>query len=197
MRVPIWTIPALLAALVLALSACGGGDSKDEDTSQVVVFPTATLPSTLPDPIIVSGTPQPTQNNGSGSDRYTVQEGDSPASIAEQFGVPLDELLSVNNITDPTDLHVGDELIIPGAGTTSEPQEEPTAAPTSAPQEEEPAAQPTSDSTGGETYTVQEGDSPASIAAQFGITPEALMEANGITDPTSLLVGQELTIPAQ
>jgi LysM repeat protein len=193
-RVPLWTIPALLlAALTLTSSFACGGDSKEEEPSGALVFPTATLPSTLPDPIIVSGTPRPQ----GGSDRYVVQEGDSPASIADQFGVSLDELLSVNNITDPTDLHVGDELIIPSGDSTPEPQDEPTAAPTTAPQEEEPTAQPTSGSTGGTTYTVQENDNPASIAAQFGITAEELMEANGITDPTSLLVGQVLTIPGQ
>lgn len=45
------------------------------------------------------------------------------------------------------------------------------------------------------TYAVQEGDSLSSIAEQFGVTVEALSAANGITDPTALVVGQVLTIP--
>ena len=44
-------------------------------------------------------------------------------------------------------------------------------------------------------YTVAAGDTPAEIAAQFGITVEALMETNGITDSGSLQVGQVLQIP--
>jgi hypothetical protein len=45
------------------------------------------------------------------------------------------------------------------------------------------------------TYTVQEGDYPASIAEKFSISAEALMKANGITDPASLKIGQQLLIP--
>jgi len=45
------------------------------------------------------------------------------------------------------------------------------------------------------TYIVQEGDYIAFIAEKFGITPEEVMEANGITDPASLSIGQALVIP--
>ena len=45
-------------------------------------------------------------------------------------------------------------------------------------------------------YTVQAGDTPSDIAGRFGITVEALLEANGITDTGSLQVGQVLKIPA-
>jgi D-alanyl-D-alanine carboxypeptidase len=44
-------------------------------------------------------------------------------------------------------------------------------------------------------YVVQAGDTLGAIAAQFGVTLDALMQANGITDPASLQVGQVLTIP--
>jgi LysM repeat protein len=48
---------------------------------------------------------------------------------------------------------------------------------------------------GEERYVVQPGDSLSSIAAKFGTTQEALQEANGIEDPNSISVGQELIIP--
>ena len=44
-------------------------------------------------------------------------------------------------------------------------------------------------------YVVKAGDNPASIAAQFGITTDALLSADNITDPTKLQVGQTLKIP--
>jgi len=48
------------------------------------------------------------------------------------------------------------------------------------------------------TYTVQSGDTLSGIARRFGITTQALMAANGITDPTRVLrVSQKLVIPAQ
>jgi LysM repeat protein len=45
------------------------------------------------------------------------------------------------------------------------------------------------------THTVAPGDTPSSIAAQYNVTVEALMAANGISDPSTLAIGQELTIP--
>jgi putative chitinase len=45
------------------------------------------------------------------------------------------------------------------------------------------------------SYTVKAGDNPGSIAAQFDVSANAIMELNGITDPTKLQVGQTLRIP--
>jgi len=42
---------------------------------------------------------------------------------------------------------------------------------------------------------VQAGDTLAGIAEQFGVTIDALLQANGITDPDSIQIGQVLTIP--
>jgi LysM repeat protein len=45
------------------------------------------------------------------------------------------------------------------------------------------------------TYTVQEGDSLYTIALDLGIALEDLMDANGLTDPNRLEIGQELIVP--
>lgn len=63
---------------------------------------------------------------------------------------------------------------------TPSPSPAPTAAPTAAPQR---------------TYTVQQGDTLAAIAQQFGTTVRALQDANGIEDPNRITVGQVLVIP--
>jgi LasA protease len=47
-----------------------------------------------------------------------------------------------------------------------------------------------------ETYVVQVGDSVGNIAARYGITAQMLIQANQITNPDLLEVGQELIIPA-
>ena len=47
----------------------------------------------------------------------------------------------------------------------------------------------------GDTYTVQSGDVPSAIAETCGVDVTDLLELNGIDDPTSLHVGQELKIP--
>jgi lysozyme len=46
-----------------------------------------------------------------------------------------------------------------------------------------------------QTYTIQSGDTLGTIAAQFGVTVDALASANGIQDPDLIQVGQLLQIP--
>jgi LysM repeat protein len=106
---------------------------------------------------------------------YTVKQGDSPWSIALEFGVTVEALMEANDLSEDTILDVGQELLIPLAPEEATPQ------PTSSPQ--------------GITYTVKPGDSPWSIALEFGVTVEALMEANGLSEDTVLSIGQELIIP--
>jgi peptidoglycan/xylan/chitin deacetylase (PgdA/CDA1 family) len=75
----------------------------------------------------------------------------------------------------------------PHTGTTTG---SPTASPTPQPSGNEPTLPPT-----GVTYVVQAGDTLFSIAQRFGVSVEAIAEANGISDPTSITVGQALLIP--
>jgi LysM repeat protein len=44
-------------------------------------------------------------------------------------------------------------------------------------------------------YVIRKGDTPLEIANRFGVSLRDLQETNGITDPRSLRVGQELIIP--
>ncbi|MEJ2555518.1 MAG: LysM domain-containing protein [Anaerolineae bacterium] len=44
-------------------------------------------------------------------------------------------------------------------------------------------------------YRVQSGDTLLAIAAEFGVSAEAIQEANGIIDPRRLQIEQELVIP--
>lgn len=59
-----------------------------------------------------------------------------------------------------------------------------------------PQASPTQAATGPQEYTVQAGDTLGAIATQFGVTVEAIVEANSIADPNMILPGETLTIPA-
>jgi LysM repeat protein len=46
-------------------------------------------------------------------------------------------------------------------------------------------------------YVVKGGDTLGSIAVEFDVTVEAIMQANGLDDPNSLSVGQSLVIPVE
>ncbi|MCX7622151.1 MAG: LysM domain-containing protein [Thermomicrobium sp.] len=58
-----------------------------------------------------------------------------------------------------------------------------------------PSAPGAGTATDGNTYVVQPGDTLYSIAVRFGVSLEALIEANGIEDPNRLQAGQVLVIP--
>lgn len=68
--------------------------------------------------------------------------------------------------------------------------EEATATPARSANADTPGATPTPF-----VYEVQSGDSPAVIAARFGITTDELIEANSIVNPSALQIGEELVIP--
>jgi len=44
-------------------------------------------------------------------------------------------------------------------------------------------------------YTVKHGDTPGGIASMFGVSPKALMQANGMDSPKGLRVGSTIVIP--
>ncbi len=191
-------VVALLSTALLCF-ACGGGSGSSSGRPNQGKVPTATLPAVLADPLIVSGTMAPPAPSG---DTYTVKSGDTPSAIAERLGVSVDELMSLNSITDPTQLEVGQVLRIPGGRATSPtpgrtpaastPTPKATSGATSTPR---PVATPREGTT---TYTVQSGDNANDIALRFGITVEELAAANNTTVDAlrSLQVGDVLTIPA-
>jgi len=200
-----FAVGCLLTTAIAA--ACGGGGDGDgpPDAGEI---PTATLPAELPEPMIVSGgVVQP-----GGGTTYTIKSGDSFASVAARFGIALEDLLAANPGTNPGTLNAGDVIRLPSdvprdaPTSTAEPaptEAEATAAATeeatSTPEPEptatsEPVATATTSSLG-QTYTVQSGDIPVTIAEKFGITVEALLAANPGIDPRGLQVGQVLTIP--
>ncbi len=119
---------------------------------------------------------------------YVVQSGDTLGVIAANFGTTVDELMAVNSLSDPNYLYVGQELVIPGAGVAQTLQVVAAAEPVSN----------TSDgsiSSGGQVHTVQSGDTLFAIAGQYGSDVNAIIGANGLTDPDYLFVGQTLQIP--
>jgi len=179
-------LPALLVALIVLTLACGEEETTGTAGAQGLTDPdtvaTSTPWATPPAVVYVEGEPGAV---GPGGETYTVQAGDTLFDIALHFEVSVEELMEANEITDPTSLSVGQRLVIPGQGPGRVPEGTPT------PEGEAATVTPSAEG----VYIVQEGDYPGSIAEQLGISVEELMDANGITDPTSLIVGQELIIP--
>jgi LysM repeat protein len=147
-------------------------------TATFTFTPTSTAtPTTTP-------TASPTETPTPQVTTYIVRTGDTLSVIAAQFGVPVSAIKEVNGLTDDV-ITVGQELLIPVEVT--EPTSSPEAAETS---EVEATMQPAT-----RTYVVRAGDNLSSIAQRFGVSQQALMEANGIDDPDAIREGQELVIP--
>jgi len=50
---------------------------------------------------------------------HVVEAGETLSTIAVRYGIPLDDLLRVNHITDPALTRTGDRLVIPASGPVS------------------------------------------------------------------------------
>jgi len=89
-------------------------------------------------------------------------------------------------------LLLGRQMEVPADETPSPP---PTGVASAAPSPS-PSPQP-SPFAGPFLYTVQPGDTLVGIAAEFGVSLEELIAANGVSDPDMLSVGEVLVIPGR
>jgi LysM repeat protein len=132
-----------------------------------VIIVTAT-PAPLPTATPVVSSPPPT-----GTTTYVVQPGDTLNRIAARFNTTAAALVSLNGITNPNRIFVGQRLVVP--------------APSQGGQTPPPPPQ--------RTYVVQPGDTLFRIAARFGVTVNAIVQANNIRNPNTIYWGQVLAIP--
>lgn len=98
-----------------------------------------------------------------GMELYVIQAGDTLGRISTLYSVPLEDIITVNNIDNPNILQVGDEILIPVNGIpTPTPTPEPTAVPNVA-----PTPIPTEALTQGEVIiSINEVVSPGDLTAE-------------------------------
>ena len=106
-----------------------------------------------------------------GSFSYTIMAGDTLFLLAQRFGVTAQSIMNLNPSINPNDLRIGQIICIPKAP-----------APPTCPE-------------GSFAYTIMIGDSIASLAQRFGVTPQSILDANPGLDPADLVVGQVICIP--
>ena len=97
---------------------------------------------------------------------HIVQSGETLTTIANLYGTTVEVLQQLNNISDPSLVFAGQELIVPGGGG----------------------------SVVAASYTIQLGDTLQGLAAEFNTTTQAIAESNLLVNPAYLVVGQPLTI---
>ena len=104
----------------------------------------------------------PSQNS---NNEYIVQKGDTLYSIAARYGLSVDELKRLNNLSSNI-ISIGQRLIISS----------------------------NNDAEASQIYIVNKGDSLWSISRKYGLTVDQLIKANNLSNLT-IYEGQELLIP--
>ena len=157
-----------------------------EDTAE----PTQPPPTTVPEPTeapteepTVEQTPAPTQEpteapatqQPTGARVHVVQRGENLYRIALQYGMSYPDLAAYNNIVNPHNIHVGQEIRIPpSGGTVPSPQPQPS---------------------DGRVHIVQPGENLFRIALRYNMSYHYLASYNNISNPNSIYAGQRIRIP--
>ena len=115
------------------------------------------------------GVPYIPATPGTDSNIYIVKKGDSLYSIANKYGITVNELKAANNLTSNL-LNVGQTLIIPTINPDITLPENYI------------------------VYTVKKGDTLFKIASEYNISVNDLIDFNQLTT-TSIVIGQQLLIP--
>lgn len=101
---------------------------------------------------------------------HTIQPGEFPLNIAAQYDIPVEILLSANNISDPTKLQIGQELIIPPHDGIS-------------------LGFPVI------LYEWQATDTLIGVATRFGSSVKDILAVNPDLDPVQIEAGQIVAVP--
>jgi len=139
-------VSATVMLLVLTIwnrvnDAHSANDANEREAADITISARLT-PSLLPNEANEEGTPAApavAPSPAPAEQHYVVQPGDTLLGIAGRYGIPLEELMRANGISDPNLLQAGQTLVIPTDGSP-----EPPALATTSPT-------PTSDAVGGAT----------------------------------------------
>ncbi|MEM7344579.1 MAG: LysM peptidoglycan-binding domain-containing protein [Chloroflexota bacterium] len=150
-------------------------------TAIVLQSPTATLTPTVtftptPGPTntpTATGTPTVTPTATPNS--HTLQGGETLSYLSELYGVPVAEIMAMNDISDVTTLRIGQTLLIPPAtkaqigDTDSLPSQV--------------------------VYVIKDEDTLLGVALEYSTNVEAIMALNPDLNPDLIFPGQEIVVP--
>ena len=119
---------------------------------------------------------------------HKVTEGQNLTKLAQQYGTTPEAIMQASNITDPN-IKIGQVLKIPRNGQQYASQQQPKQGntPSNAGKKTEVPYRATN-------HKVAVGDNLTKLAQQYGTTPEAIMQANNLTND-NIQIGQTIKIP--
>lgn len=111
---------------------------------------------------------------------YTVKAGDTLSAIASRYSTSSSTLASLNSLSNPNLIYVGQVLKVSSNASTSSST----------------SSSANSTVTTAASYTVKTGDTLSAIAAKYGTTYQALASTNSISNPNDIYVGQVIKVSA-
>lgn len=124
-----------------------------------------------------------TTGSSSSSSYYTVKSGDTLSGIASSYSTTAATLASLNNISNPNKIYVGQQLLVKSTTT-------PTTTNTNT------STSTNTSSSSATTYTVKSGDTLSGIASSHNTTVSQLTSLNKISNANLIQVGQVLQLKA-
>jgi LysM repeat protein len=103
-----------------------------------------------------------TQTPSTTTSTHIVRSGETLSGIASKYGTTYQTLASLNGLSNPNYIYVGQQLKVSGAASTSR------------------------------VYIVISGDNLSTIAQKLGTTYSSLAQKNGIANPNLIYPGQRL-----
>jgi LysM repeat protein len=126
--------------------------------------------------IIPDGSVPPSMSPTVTGNVHIVQAGETLYGISLRYGLSVTALAATNHLLNPSQIYVGQVLILPGAATATGMGYTP----------DDVAF----------THVVQAGETLFSIASRYGVPTWVLTQVNNISNPSLLYAGQVLTIPS-
>jgi len=159
--------------------ANGISDTSRIYAGQVLVIPGVGSPDSgdiIENPLI-AGTPT----------IHIVQPGETLSAIAQSYGLTVEQIMQINEISDPNRIERYQELTVWTTNSVTSVVVEDDALP-----EEFVSG---ASSVASVSYTVQAGESLSQIARRYGLSWTTLAQINNILNPDTLYAGQVITIP--
>ena len=118
-----------------------------------------------------------TTNTETSSASYTVKSGDTLSGIASQYNTTVNQIVSLNQLSNPNLIYVGQVLKLKNSQTTNSSSSSSSTAATTA-----------------GTYTVKAGDTLSAIASRYSTSSSTLASLNSLSNPNLIYVGQVLKV---
>jgi len=194
---------------MILLAACGTGSDEGATESTIDLSEGSTaFVVRPPETTVAAETTVVPGGVSTAAQDYTIQSGDYPLKVAQQFGVTVDELVAFNEWGSANEFPFpGTVIKIPPGATVAAATPETTAAAAAPATEGAAATESTApastipdagDNCGAGEHIVEAGDIPISVAKKYDVTLDALNAANA-NNPAygQFIPGQTIIIPGK